>query len=103
MATTPDNSSNPDLPTRPSWTIRVLGRLLAAVMTLAALAEAGSLTELFAYAPYDEARYRWYLGIAIAALFILNPFKKDAPRLKVPIIDGAIAVSYTHLTLPTKA
>ena len=92
MATTPDNSSNPDPPTRPSWTIRVLGRLLAAVMTLAALAEAGSLTELFAYAPYDEARYLWYLGIAIAALFILNPFKKDAPRLKVPIIDGAIAI-----------
>ena len=74
MATTPNNSSNPDPPTRPSWTIRVLGRLLAAVMTLAALAEAGSLAELFAYAPYDEARYLWYLGIAIAALFILNPF-----------------------------
>ena len=76
----------------PSWTIRVLGRLLAGLMTLAALAEAASLNELFGYAPYDEARYLWYLGIAIAALFILKPAKKDAERLKVPLHDGAIAL-----------
>ncbi|MFT7572462.1 MAG: TRAP transporter 4TM/12TM fusion protein [Paracoccaceae bacterium] len=79
-------------PDRPSWTIRVLGVYLAGLMTLAALAEAAALGEIVGYAPYDEARYLWYLGIAIAALFILKPMRKDARRTKVPFYDAALAV-----------
>lgn len=81
-----------DAPDRSSWTIRVLGRYLAGLLTLAALAEAAALGEIVGYAPYDEARYLWYLGIAIAALFILKPARKDAPRPKVPFYDGALSI-----------
>lgn len=86
---TPEADRAPD---RPSWTIRVLGRYLAGLMTLAALAEAASLGEIVGYAPYDEARYLWYLGIAVAALFILKPMRKDAPRNKVPFYDAVLAI-----------
>lgn len=79
-------------PDRPTWTIRVLGRFLAGLMTLAALAEAASLGEFVGYAPYDEARYLWYLGIAIAALYILKPARKETQKLKVPIYDGILAI-----------
>lgn len=92
MATETDEIETAGSSAQPTWTIRVLGRLLAGLMTLAALAEAGSVGEWFGYAPYDEARYLWYLGLAIAALFILKPARKDAPRLRVPLHDGAIAI-----------
>ena len=91
MTDTAEGSDTAGSSAQPSWTIRVLGRFLAGLMTLAALAEAAALNEIVGYAPYDEARYLWYLGIGIAALFILKPARKDAPRLRVPVYDAIIA------------
>ena len=75
-----------------SWSIRVVGRGLAGLLTLAALLEAGSIDELFDYAPYPEARLLVYLGVGIATLFILKPAGREERRLRVPIYDGLIAL-----------
>jgi TRAP transporter 4TM/12TM fusion protein len=77
---------------RASWTVRVLGRTLAGLMTFGALAEAGSVDEWFDYAPYPEARLLVYLGIAIATLFILKPGVRGGTRTRVPVYDGLIAL-----------
>ncbi|MEE8504988.1 MAG: hypothetical protein V3S40_02075, partial [Kiloniellales bacterium] len=74
-----------------SWTVRVLGRSLAGLLTLGALLEAGSVDELFDYAPYPEARLLVYLGVGIATLFILKPAGRNERRLRVPLYDGLIA------------
>ena len=87
-----DTRAGGPAPGCPTWTIRVLGPFLAGLLTLAALAEAASLGEFVGYAPYDEARYLWYLGIACAALYILKPARKETPRLNVPIYDGILAI-----------
>ena len=70
----------------------MLGRSLAGLLTLGALLEAGSVDELFDYAPYPEARLLVYLGIAIATLFILKPAGRDERRLRVPLYDRLIAL-----------
>lgn len=75
-----------------SWTVRVLGRWLAGALTLAALAEAGAVDELFGWAPYPEARLLVYLGVAIAALFILKPARRSGERTRVPFHDWIIAI-----------
>ena len=75
-----------------SWTVRVLGRWLAGALTLAALAEAGAVDELLGWAPYPEARLLVYLGVAVAALFILKPARRGEERTRVPVLDGAVAV-----------
>ncbi len=75
-----------------SWTVRVLGRSLAGLLTLAALLEAGSIDELFDYAPYPEARLLVYLGVGMTTLFLLKPASRKGQRLRVPIYDWLIAV-----------
>ena len=75
-----------------SWTVRVFGRWLAGALTLAALAEAGAVDELLGWAPYPEARLLVYLGVAIAALFILKPARRDGERTRVPFHDWIIAI-----------
>lgn len=77
---------------RASWTVRLLGRGLAGLLTLGALLEAGSVDEWFDYAPFPEARLLVYLGVAFATLFILKPGGRDQRRLRVPIYDGLIAL-----------
>jgi TRAP transporter 4TM/12TM fusion protein len=77
---------------RASWPVRVLGRGLAGLMTLAALLEAGSVDEWFGYAPYPEAKLLVYLGVGIAVLFLLKPAKRSGVRLRVPIYDGFTAI-----------
>ena len=89
-ATTNDKDAGPD--STATWTVRVLGRSLAGLLTLAALLEAGSVDELFDYAPYPEARLLVYLGIGIATLFILKPAGRDERRRRVPLYDGLIAL-----------
>ncbi len=76
---------------RAGWPIRVLGRGSAGLLTLAALAEAGSVAELVGYAPYPEARLLVYLGVGIAALFLLKPARKGVPRTRVPWHDAIVA------------
>ena len=76
-----------------SWPVRVLGRWLAGALTLAALAEAGAIDELFGWAPYPEARLLVYLGVAIAALFILKPARRNGERTRVPFHDWIIAIA----------
>ena len=88
--TTAEESTGLDPPA--SWTVRVLGRCLAGLLTLAALLEAGSVDELFDYAPYPEARLLVYLGVGIATLFILKPAGRDEQRLRVPFYDALIAL-----------
>ena len=88
--TTNDENTGWDPPA--SWTVRVVGRSLAGLLTLAALLEAGSIDELFDYAPYPEARLLVYLGVGIATLFILKPAGREKRRLRVPIYDGLIAL-----------
>ena len=77
---------------RASWTVRLLGRGLAGLLTLGALFEAGSVDEWFDYAPFPEARLLVYLGVSFATLFILKPGGRDQRRLRVPIYDGLIAL-----------
>ncbi len=86
----PDGATAKEEP-QARWPVRVLGRGLAGLLTLAALAEAGSVGELVGYAPYPEARLLVYLGVGIAALFLLKPGRKGAPRIRVPWHDAVIA------------
>lgn len=83
-----DTGRNP----RASWTVRVLGRTLAGLMTLAALLEAGSVDEWFDYAPFPEARLLVYLGVGIGILFILKPATRGGARLRVPFHDALAAL-----------
>ncbi len=86
----PGTAGTGDTPA-PGWLIRTGGPWLAGLLTLAALAEAGSIDELFGFAPYPEARLLVYLGVGIATLFILKPARRGARRAQVPLLDAGLA------------
>ena len=47
--------------------------------------------------------YQWRVAVAVSVLILASATQVVGPWLTQIIIDEAIPVSYTHLTLPTKA
>lgn len=75
-----------------SWTVRVLGGILAGALTLGALAEGADLYREVGLVLYNEQRLISLLGIGIAALFIVKPARRGTTRTGVPWYDAAAAL-----------
>ena len=69
-----------------SWTVRIAGRLLAAALTAAALAEAADLYRAVGIVVFAEQRLLALLGLALGTLYILKG-AGPGPRLRVPWYD----------------
>jgi TRAP transporter 4TM/12TM fusion protein len=75
-----------------SWTVRIAGRLLAALLTAAALAEAADLYRAVGIVVFAEQRLLALLGLALGTLYILKG-AKPGPRLDVPWYDALAATA----------
>lgn len=76
-----------------SWTVRIAGRLLAALLTAAALAEAADLYRAVGIVVFAEQRLLALLGLALGTLYILKGAGPGGPRLRVPWYDAVAAVA----------
>ncbi|MCY4441521.1 MAG: TRAP transporter fused permease subunit [Deltaproteobacteria bacterium] len=75
-----------------SWTVRIAGRLLAGLLTAAALAEAADLYRAVGIVVFAEQRLLALLGLALGTLYILKG-AKPGPRLDVPWYDALAATA----------
>ncbi len=75
-----------------SWTVRIAGRLLAGLLTAAALAEAADLYRAVGIVVFAEQRLLALLGLALGTLYILKG-AGPGPRLRVPWYDALAAVA----------
>jgi len=73
-----------------SWTVRIAGRLLAGLLTAAALAEAADLYRAVGIVVFAEQRLLALLGLALGTLYLLKG-TKPGPRLDVPWYDALAA------------
>ena len=76
-----------------SWTVRIAGRLLAALLTAAALAEAADLYRAVGIVVFAEQRLLALLGLALGTLYILKGAGPGGPRLRVPWYDAVAAAA----------
>jgi len=76
-----------------SWTVRIAGRLLAGLLTAAALAEAADLYRAVGIVVFAEQRLLALLGLALGTLYILKGAGEGGPRLRVPWYDAVAAVA----------
>ncbi len=74
-----------------SWTVRIAGRLLAALLTAAALAEAADLYRAVGIVVFAEQRLLALLGLALGTLYLLKGAGPGGPRLRVPWYDALAA------------
>ena len=75
-----------------SWTVRIAGRLLAGLLTAAALAEAADLYRAVGIVVFAEQRLLALLGLALGTLYLLKG-AGPGPRLRVPWYDAVAAVA----------
>ena len=75
-----------------SWTVRIAGRLLAGLLTAAALAEAADLYRAVGIVVFAEQRLLALLGLALGTLYLLKGVG-PGPRLRVPWYDAVAAVA----------
>ncbi len=75
-----------------SWTVRIAGRLLAGLLTAAALAEAADLYRAVGIVVFAEQRLLALLGLALGTLYLLKG-AKPGPRLDVPWYDALAATA----------
>ena len=75
-----------------SWTVRIAGRLLAGLLTAAALAEAADLYRAVGIVVFAEQRLLALLGLALGTLYILKG-AKPGPRHDVPWYDALAATA----------
>lgn len=76
-----------------SWAVRIAGRLLAALLTAAALAEAADLYRAVGIVVFAEQRLLALLGLALGTLYILKGAGPGGPRLRVPWYDAVAAAA----------
>ena len=77
---------------RGSWTVRVLGSGLGAVLTLGSIAWAADLYRKVGLVIYTEQFLASMLGVGLALVFVAKPARRGTPRLWVPWYDAAAAI-----------
>ena len=75
-----------------AWTVRIAGRLLAGLLTAAALAEAADLYRAVGIVVFAEQRLLALLGLALGTLYLLKG-AGPGPRLRVPWYDALAATA----------